>query len=292
MSLVSMKMILKDAVKNNYAVGAFGGSDLISAMAAIKAAEAKKTPLILLEEFSLVFDDDRSLALHFSALNAMIEKASVPIATVLDHGVSYEDCIKAIELGCTSVMFDGSALPMEDNIRITKAVVEAAHAVGVSVEGEIGHVGGAEGGVTAQGLTADSSQYSTPYEAAYFAKQTGVDALAVAVGTVHGTFRGTPHLDIDRLRAIRQAVGGLPLVLHGGSGLPAGEFQKAIRSGINKINIFTSQEKAGADGTKELFDAEQEYLVTFDQIAGHAVKRMQRDVERHIEMFATPEVGF
>ena len=290
MSLVAMKDILMDAVKNNYAVGAFGGSDMISAMSAVRAAEAKKTPLILLEEFSLVFDDVRSLKLHFAALNAMIDKAEVPVATVLDHGTSYEDCIKAIELGCTGVMFDGSSLPMEENIRITKEVVKAAHAAGVSVEGEIGHVGGAEGGATLAGLEVDESQYSTPQEAGYFAQETGVDALAVAIGTVHGTFKGTPKLDIERLKAIRRTVGNLPLVLHGGSGLSPEQFKNVVSNGINKINIFTSQEKAGAESAKKLFAEEDEYVVTFDQIARDAVISMQKDVERHIDIFETPSV--
>lgn len=288
MALVSMKEILADAVKNNYAVGAFGGSDMISAMGAVRAAEATGTPLILLEEFSLVYDDMRSLELHFAGLNEMIKKAAVPIATVLDHGTSYEDCVKAVKLGCTAVMFDGSALPMEENIRITKEVVKVAHAAGVSVEGEIGHVGGSEGGATISGAEVDESQYSTPEEAEYFAAETGVDALAVAIGTVHGTFKGIPKLDIERLKAIRKAVGDLPLVLHGGSGLPGEEFRKAIHNGINKINIFTSQEMAGAQSAKYLLDNEEEYVVTFDQIAGHAADAMQKDVEKHIGIFETP----
>lgn len=173
----------------------------------------------------------------------MAEKASVPVATILDHGVSYEDCLRAIKWGCTSVMFDGSALPMEENIRITKKVVDVAHEVGVSVEGEIGHVGGDEGGATLEGMEVNADDYSTPEEAKYFAEQTGVDALAVAVGTVHGTFKGEPKLDIERLRDIRKAIGDLPLVLHGGSGLPASEFKKAVENGINKINILRRQKE-------------------------------------------------
>lgn len=290
MPLMTMKRILDDAVKGNYAVGAFGGSDMISAMSAIKAAEARRVPIILLEEISLVFDDDRSLQLHFAALNAMAEKASVPVATVLDHGMSYEDCMRAIRLGCTSVMFDGSSLPMEENIRITREIVKIAHAVGVSVEGEIGHVGGVEGGATLEGAEVDESAYSTPKEARYFAEETGVDALAVAIGTVHGTFKGTPKLDIERLKAIRRAVGDLPLVLHGGSGLPVEEFRQAIANGINKINIFTSSERAGAESAKRLFDNAEKYVVTFDQIARDAVGPMQEDVEKHIKIFETPSI--
>ena len=149
-------------------------------------------------------------------------------------------------------MFDGSSLPMEENIRITREIVKIAHAVGVSVEGEIGHVGGVEGGATLEGAEVDESAYSTPKEARYFAEETGVDALAVAIGTVHGTFKGTPKLDIERLKAIRRAVGDLPLVLHlGRFGLPVEEFRKAIANGINKINIFTSSERAGAESAKE-----------------------------------------
>ncbi len=288
MALVTMKELLMDAAQKKYAVGAFGASDMISAMSAIRAAEAKGTPIILLEEFSLVFEDDRSLALHLSALNAMAEKARVPIATILDHGTSYEDCLKAIRWGCTSVMFDGSSLPMEENIRITKDVVKAAHTVGVSVEGEIGHVGGDEGGATLDGAEVDTSTFSTPEEAEYFAEQTGVDALAVAVGTVHGTFKGQPKLDTERLQAIRKAVGDLPLVLHGGSGLPEDEFRKAVANGINKINIFTSTEKTGAESAKQLLINEEKYMVTFDQIAKAAIDAMQEDVEKHIEIFQTP----
>ena len=290
MALVTMKSVLDAAAKGHYAVGAFGGSDMLSAMSAIKAAEAKKVPLILLEEFSLVFDDDRSLELHFAALNAMAEKADVPVATVLDHGMSYEDCMRAIRLGCTSVMFDGSSLPMEENIRITKEIVKIAHAVGVSVEGEIGHVGGTEGGATLEGAEVDESAYSTPEEARYFAEETGVDALAVAIGTVHGTFKGTPKLDIERLKDIRKAVGALPLVLHGGSGLSTEQFREAIAGGINKINIFKSSERACADSARELLTKEEKYVVTFDQIARDAIPVIQRDVERHIDIFQTPSV--
>ena len=173
---------------------------------------------------------------------------------------------------------------------ISQAVVEAAHPAGVSVEAEIGHVGGSEGGATADGLEVDESQYSTPEEAVYFAEETGVDALAVAIGTVHGTFKGTPRLDITRLQEIKKAVGSLPLVLHGGSGLSVEQFRMAIANGINKINIFTSQERAGALSAKKLLDNEEEYLVTFDQIARDAIPEMQKDVKRHIEMFQTPSI--
>ena len=291
MALVTLKEILKDAVKNNYAVGAYGGSDMVSAMSAIRAAEATNTPIIILEEFSLVYERNRDLELHFAALNAMAEKASVPVATILDHGVSYEDCLRAIKWGCTSVMFDGSALPMEENIRITKKVVDVAHEVGVSVEGEIGHVGGDEGGATLEGMEVNADDYSTPEEAKYFAEQTGVDALAVAVGTVHGTFKGEPKLDIERLRDIRKAIGDLPLVLHGGSGLPASEFKKTVENGINKINIFTTTEREGDQSAKKLFANEDKYVVTFDQIAKEATDSMQQAIEKHIEMFFTKKIG-
>ena len=170
-------------------------------------------------------------------------------------------------------------------------VVEVAHAVGVSVEGEIGHVGGDEGGATLEGLEVNADDYSTPEEAKYFAEQTGVDALAVAIGTVHGTFKGEPKLDISRLREIRKAVGDLPLVLHGGSGLPESEFRKAVENGINKINIFTSTEKNGAESARKLLQNEEKYVVTFDQIARAAVDSMQEGIEQHIRMFQTKSIG-
>ena len=166
-----------------------------------------------------------------------------------------------------------------------------AHAVGVSVEGEIGHVGGDEGGATLEGLEVNADDYSTPEEARYFAEQTGVDALAVAIGTVHGTFKGEPKLDIHRLREIRKAVGDLPLVLHGGSGLPESEFKKAVENGINKINIFTSTEKNGAESARKLLNDEDKYVVTFDQIARASVDSMQEGIEQHIKMFRTKSIG-
>jgi fructose-bisphosphate aldolase class II len=191
----------------------------------------------------------------------------------------------AIHAGFSSVMYDGSSLPFEENIEKTKKVVEAAHACGVSVEGEIGHVGGAEGGaLIKEGKTADENLYTTVDEAIAFAKATGVDALAVAVGTVHGIVKGTPKLDLERLSAIHEAV-DIPLVLHGGSGLSDESFRNAVSHGISKINFFTEMSLAASNAVKEFLSQKGDNPVHMMEINAYAYERLQKMVERQIYIF-------
>ena len=232
--LVTLKEILDKANAAGYAVPAFDALEHTSAEAVVRAAEACKRPVIVMvpqAAFPLV-----DTASFFPFLVWLAERASVPVALQLDHGKDLAAVQLSIDGGFTSVMIDGSALPLEENIALTKQVVALARAVGASVEAEIGHVAGGEGSF--DGSAVDESMYTNPAEAEEFADKTGVDALAVAVGTVHGVYKGTPKLDFERLAEIKRRV-RLPLVLHGGSGVSDGEFARAIQGGVNKVNLFT-----------------------------------------------------
>jgi len=279
--LVTLKEILNEANKKNYAVPAFDVVEHVSAEAVVRAAEAQNRPVILMvPEATFLLIDVKTF---FAFLAWLAQAASVPVALQLDHGLSLAGIQTALDNGFTSVMIDGSALPLEENIALTKQAVEMAHAVGASVEAEIGHVAGGEGAF--EGSEVDESMYTNPDEAEYFARATGVDALAVAVGTVHGVYRGDPKLDFDRLAEIKRRV-GLPLVLHGGSGVSDEEFAKAIKGGINKINIFTEISFAALKksidfanecnlklhfaqllfaGKQEVFDISADYLTKFGE---------------------------
>ena len=234
MGLVTLKTILDAANEGGYAVPAFDALDHASAEAIISAAEDKNRPVIIMvPEAGLLLINSYSF---FDFLVYRTEQATVPIALELDHGKTFEVIMQSIHHGFSSVMIDGSDLPFEQNIEITKKVVEVAHAAGVSVEAEIGHVGGGEGNM--DGSEVDTGMYTDPEDAKVFADATGVDAIAIAFGTVHGVFKGTPKLDFDRVKKIKEVV-NVPLVMHGGSGVNGEDFVKAVESGINKINLFT-----------------------------------------------------
>jgi fructose-bisphosphate aldolase, class II len=234
MALVSLKEILDAAKEGGYAVPAFDALDHASAEAIIMAAEELNRPVVLMVPEAGLLLVDADIFMRF--LVDRVKIAKVPIALELDHGKSFAVVMKAIQCGFTSVMIDGSDLPNDENIAITGKIVEVAHAAGVSVEAEIGHVAGGEGSF--EGSVVDESMYTRAEDAKAFAEATGVDALAVAFGTVHGVYKGTPKLDIDRLKAIKDSV-TIPLVMHGGSGVSEEDFVSAIQSGINKINLFT-----------------------------------------------------
>jgi fructose-bisphosphate aldolase class II len=234
MPLVPLKTILDRADAGGYAVPAFDTMDHASAEAVVQAAQELRLPVIVMAPeaaFPLISTDT-----FFPFLVRLAETAAVPVALQLDHGKSLEAVMRAIHGGFSAVMIDGSSLPLGENIALTQKIAALAHAAGVSVEAEIGHVAGGEGRF--EGSAVDESQYTQPLEAKKFAEETGVDALAVAVGTVHGVYKGVPKLDFERLQEIKRCV-GLPLVLHGGSGVSDAEFAGAIRGGIRKINLFT-----------------------------------------------------
>lgn len=240
--LVDLNTVLRHAEQTESAVGAFNAPNLASLHAILRAAEEKNVPVILMhaqvhEEMGLVTMDEIAPILLRAA-----ERSAVPVCVHLDHGTDPDYVRRGIRLGFTSVMFDGSELPEKENVLTTAQMVREAHAAGVSVEAEIGSLGAREGGTPSD----QEALYTDPEQARAFASATGIDALACAFGTAHGLYREAPRLDFNRVSAIR-AKTGLPLVMHGGSGVSDEGFRKAIACGIRKINYYTYMTKAGAD---------------------------------------------
>ncbi len=235
--LVNLNDLLGDAQKKHYAVGLFNTIDSDAIEAAVTAAEALRSPLIIGTAEVLLCHGD--LKLIAPSMVSMAKAASVPVAVHYDHGLTLKRCMEAMKLGFSSIMFDGSLGDPADNLRQTAEMARIAHALGVTVEGEIGHVGETDAGHNNQ-----RDLYTTPDEAVAFVEATGVDALAIAIGTAHGVYKETPRLDIGRLREIRQVL-DTPLVLHGASGVPEADLKRTIREGIVKMNIFTDLYVAG-----------------------------------------------
>ncbi len=241
MALVNMTNLLQDAFKNGYAVGNFDVFNTTMLRGVLGAAQKKKAPVIL--AYAEAFEPFIRLE-HFAEVAiAMAKDASVPVVLHLDHAGNFPIVERALKSGFTSIMMDASALPLAENIRTTQEVVKACRAAGASAEAELGHVGGLEGQYEASD---DECVYTEVEEAKQFVAQTGVDALAVAIGTVHGVYKNEPKLNLQRLQELKDAL-HLPLVLHGGSGLSDADFQACIRGGIAKINIFTDLTIAAND---------------------------------------------
>ena len=233
-NLVPMKQVLAIAEEKKIAIGAFEFWSYEVARAVVHAAEKADIPVILqcgMLEINRMGGFEGTVETAYRAA----KDSTVPVALHLDHALSFEDCNNAINAGFTSVMIDGSGLPMEENTAVTKKVALRAHAAGVTVEGEIGRLAGEEGNIKMD--TPEAAQ-TDPTQALKFARETGVDALAVSIGTQHGQYTFEPHLNIARLDHIRELV-DLPIVLHGGSGTPLSQVQDAIRHGIRKVNICT-----------------------------------------------------
>ena len=235
--LVNLNDMLRDAQKNKYAVGLFNTTDSDTIEGAIAAAEELNSPIILGTAEVLLYYG--SLQLIGPSMVNMAKKASVPVAIHFDHGLTYEKCVEALELGFSSVMYDCSTDSYEDNVKKLAQMVKLAHSFGATVEGELGHVGDNVDSAEGDSHLDDPSKYYTdPEMARDFVNKTGIDALAIAIGTSHGTYTCAPKLDIQRLKDIRATV-DTPLVLHGGSGLSVEDFKNCISNGITKVNIFT-----------------------------------------------------
>ena len=235
--IVNLDYVLKKAQEGKYAVGLFNTTDTDMLEGAIKAAEELNSPIIIgTAEVLLPYGE---LDLIAPAMIEAAKRAKVPVVVHYDHGLTFDRCMQALRLGFSSIMYDGSLGDSEQNMLDTKQIVKIAHSFGATVEGEIGHVGEA-----AAGDNETSDMYTTPEEAAEFIEKTGVDALAIAIGTAHGAYKEKPRLDIERLKEIRSRV-DVPLVLHGGSGLSDDDFRNTVREGIAKINIFTDLCNAG-----------------------------------------------
>ncbi len=244
MPLVTSKEMLKKAQEGNYAVGAFNVENMEMVKAVIQAAEELQAPVMLQTTPSTV---KYGTAQTYAAIvKAEAEKAKVPVCLHLDHGDSYELACLCMEQGYTSVMIDGSKEDFEGNVAVTKKVVEAAHGRGIPVEAELGKVGGKE-----DDHEADADTNTDPAEAKEFVEQTQVDSLAVAIGTAHGFYEGTPVLDKERISEIKKLV-SVPLVLHGSSGLSDEDVRECVERGMCKVNFATELRAAYTDAVKKL----------------------------------------
>jgi len=239
--LVNLKTVIVMAEKGNYCIPAFNVYNIETIMGVIDAAEEQKAPIII-QVYPRLFNEQVGYYLAPVVL-AAARKASVPVCFHLDHGPSEWEVTRALRWGCTGIMLDGSTHPYDENVAITKHIIETCNAIGVGVEGELGHIGSVNDDAMAE--------FTDPAQAADFVKKTGVTCLAVLVGNAHGHYKKTPKLDIDRIKAIREATDGIPLVLHGGSGIPDDQVKAAIKAGIRKMNIGTDVCCAFAEGTLE-----------------------------------------
>lgn len=273
--LVNLKEVLSAAQKGGYGVGLFNTTDTDMLQAVIDAAEELNSPVIVgTAEILLPYGELKLIA---PAVVAAAKRAKVPIVVHYDHGLTFGRCMEALQLGFTSVMFDGSVKKYDENIAETREVVKIAHAFGATVEGEIGHVGQA-----ASGDDRAEDMYTTVDEALAYYNATGVDALAVSFGTAHGVYKSKPKLNLARLGEIHKAV-NVPLVLHGGSGLSEEDFKNSIKNGVAKVNIFTDMELAGVRAMQEGIAAGLDYL----EIRNRKVGAIRETVKEKIRIFGS-----
>lgn len=248
MPLVSMNEFLPKAKANKYAVGQFNMNNLEFAQAITEAAMELNSPFIFgVSEGALKY---MGIEFTVALAEAAAKKSGLPIALHLDHGSSFDVAMKCIRAGFSSVMFDGSHHPYEENIRLTKEIVKAAHAMGVSVEGELGTIGGTEDDISVDEANASLAK---PAEAIRFYEETGVDALAIAVGTAHGMYAGEPNIHFDIIEEVSNAIPA-PLVLHGGSGVLDEMIKKAIQAGAAKINVNTENQVAATQAIRDVLN--------------------------------------
>lgn len=277
--LIPFREITRDALRRRYAVGAFNCLSVENVMGAVAAAEELHSPIIL--QLAEVQFPKAPMELMAPVFLRAARDAKVPVAVHLDHGRSIETCIRAVREGFTSVMFDGAELPFEENAEQTRLVVRLAHAAGVDVEAELGRVG--DTGFGGEGTAAAAADVFTDVEeSARFIARTGTDALAIAIGNLHGRYTATPRLNIARLREIH-ARNAVPLVLHGGSGTSEEDFKACIRNGICKINVATAIQIAAAEAVAE-------YLARggspgYIGIKRRIIEASQRAVAEHIRLF-------
>lgn len=277
--LTPLKDLVLEAQSRGYAVGAFNFSNLEILKAIVSVATRLSSPVIVQTSQSAI----KYAGLEYIVAMARVagQSAGVPVALHLDHGTDEDLVMACIKAGYSSVMIDGSHLPIPENIKLTKRIVEAAKPAGVSVEAELGRLGGVEDEIS---VAERDVAFTDPAEARRFVEATGVDALAVAIGTAHGQYKGEPKLDFPRLEQIRVAV-PTPLVLHGASGLPADDIQKAVQRGVCKINIDTDLRLAFHQAVKEFVLQSDDYDPR--KILTPAIKGMEEVVEAKIRLFGS-----
>lgn len=278
MALVKMKDLLRCAEEKNIGCGAFSVGNMEMVRGAIRAAEELDTPIIL--QIAEVRLKNSPLHLMGPMMVQAAKEAKVDVAVHLDHGLTFETVDKALELGFTSVMLDASTLPFEENIARVKAVVEKARKYGATVEAELGLVGGSEDGSCDHGI-----RCTDPDDAVVYARETGIDALAVAIGNAHGNYPVAPTLAFDVLEKIHEKV-DIPLVLHGGSGITDKDFQRVISLGIRKVNIATASFNSLTAHVEKYMESTDKH--NFFDLNEAMVQGTYENVKRHILVFNEP----
>lgn len=276
--LVNLRHMLSSAKEGGYGVGFFNAVNVEMARAIIETAEQLHAPVIV--GTAEVLLSATPLDTVASYLLPMARKAAVPVCVHYDHGLTFEKCMEALRLGFTSVMYDCSTASYEENIARVAEMVKIAHAMGATVEGELGHVGDNAG---AGKLENPSDYYTDPGMAKEFVEKTGVDALAVAVGNAHGDYAFPPKLDFERIKQISTET-NLPLVLHGGSGLSDDDFRRAVGIGISKINIFTDIDKAGKRGIEAGLAAGAKTMM---ELLPYEINEMKQVVSEKLHLFGS-----
>lgn len=275
--LVNLKEILNIAEENKYAVGAFNTPNLECVNAVIDASERLNVPVIIAH--AELHEEVSPIEKIGPIMVAAAKRAAVPVCVHLDHCEHLDYMKKALDIGFTGVMYDGSLLPYEKNLENTKIAVAMAAGYNCGVEAELGALASREGGEP----TGSGPVYTDPDEAVIFCRETGIDAFAPSFGTAHGIYKAKPVLDLDLVRTIADKT-GLPLVMHGGSGVSHEDYRTGIRNGLRKINYYSYMSKAGTTAVKELLQAED--VTFFHDLAFAAEKAMSRDAETAMRVFA------
>lgn len=273
--LVTSQELLLDAQRNKYAVGAFNVENMEMVLAVLKAAEETQSPIIMQTTPSTV--KYAGADMYFANIRAAARRTKIPVACHLDHGSSIAIAVQALHAGYTSIMIDGSKLSLAENIALTKTVTEICHAVKIPVEAELGRVGGKEDDMN----NGDNNPYTDPDEAAVFVEETGCDSLAVAVGTAHGVYKGTPQINFDVLERIREKV-NIPLVLHGTSGVPDEQVIRCVSMGMCKVNYATDLRISYTYGVKKymkenpgVFDPKKYGTYGMEEVTRYVIGRMR-----------------
>lgn len=278
--LVNLNVLLQNARKTKKAIPAFNVYNLETVQAVLEASERQRSPVIIaLGESYISYVPIQVLA---SIVMNMTSFSDLPVVLHLDHAKNISSIIRAIQCGFTSVMYDGSGLPLSENIQNTLKVVEYAHAVDVSVEGELGYMN-MEDGILDAGKSPITG-YTRPQDAQDYVKSTGVDALAIAIGNAHGIYKGTPELDFNTLIKIHQAT-DVPLVLHGCSGIPDEMIKKAAEMGVCKINVNTELSLSAVKATRNFLETEETTGLRYEKVLAYARNHISDTAERYLELF-------
>ena len=283
--LVTLNETLKTADEKKIALGGFNITNLESLRSVLGAAEKLQLPVALM--FAQIHAHMIPLSLIGPVIVRCAEEAAVPVTAHLDHGADLEYLKQALDMGFTSIMYDGSQLPYEENLENTRKAVELAAKYGASVEAELGTMGKREAGDGSSGGENNKKIYTDPELAVQFIKESGIDALACSFGTTHGIYLTKPKLDLDIVRRIRALTNGFPIVMHGGSGVSAEDYRRCIAAGVRKINYFTYMDKAGGSAAKAFAcSVDEGKPVFFSDVINAAQEAMEADVEKTMRVFA------